>query len=312
MDISIVVPVYNEEENLRPLFDRIVETMDGLGKSWELIFTNDGSKDNSLKLLKAFHEERPDVVKIVDFNGNFGQHTAIIAAFERASGNVVVTLDADLQNPPEEIVKLLEKIDEGYDCVGGYRKERNDTPGRRYASRLVNLMREKMTDIKMLDQGCMLRAYKKNIVDAIVKSRERSMFIPALAYTFAANPTDVEVEHSARNAGESKYSYYKLIRLNFDLITGFTLVPLQLFTLFGFAASIGSLALVIVLLYMRIFCEDNTHGVFTLFAVLFFLISLSMVGIGLIGEYVGRIYQVSQARPRYILRETVGFDKNGK
>ena len=308
MEVSVVIPVYNEEGNLPELFTRLCSAMDAIGKSWEVIFVNDGSKDNSGKILREFAEKRPDVVKVIDFNGNFGQHTAIISAFERVSGDTVVTLDADLQNPPEEIGKLLKRIDEGCDAVGGYRRQREDSPLRKYASKLVNFVRDKMTNIRMKDQGCMLRAYKRNIVDAIVRTNERSMFIPALAYTFASNPDEIEVEHAARNSGESKYSLYKLIRLNFDLITGFTLVPLQLFTIFGFLSSIGSLALVAILMFRRIFGGSEAEGVFTLFAILFFLISVSMIGIGLIGEYVGRIYQVVQARPKYIIKETIGFD----
>lgn len=312
MFVSVIVPVYNEEANLNELFARLKDAMQKLGKPWEVIFTNDGSRDSSGAILRKFYDENPDVVKVIDFNGNFGQHMAIIAAMERAQGDVVVTIDADLQNPPEEIAKLIAKVEEGYDAVGGFRKQREDTFCRRYASKVVNKMREAMTDIKMLDQGCMLRAYTRPIVDAIIGSDERSTFIPALAYRFAANPTDVEVEHCARKAGESKYSYYKLIRLNFDLVTGFTLMPLQLFTLFGFASSIGSLCLVFVLLFRRLFMGAEAEGVFTLFAILFFLISVVMIGVGLMGEYVGRIYQIVQARPKYVLRQTFGFDESKK
>ena len=308
MDISVVIPVYNEEGNLATLFARLCKAMDALGKSWEVVFVNDGSKDASGALLRDYQKQRPDVVRIIDFNGNFGQHTAITAGFERAKGDTIVTLDADLQNPPEEIHKLIEKIDEGYDVVGAYRKTREDSLFRKYASKLVNFARDKMTSIRMKDQGCMLRAYKRNVVEGIVQTNERSLFIPALAYTLAANPTEVEVEHAERLAGESKYSVYKLIRLNFDLITGFTLVPLQMFTIGGFIASLGSLALVAILLFRRFFMGAEAEGVFTLFAILFFLISVAIVGIGLIGEYVGRIYQVVQARPKYIIRETIGFD----
>ena len=308
MDISVVIPVYNEEGNLATLFARLCKAMDALGKSWEVIFVNDGSKDASSALLRDYQKQRPDVVRIIDFNGNFGQHTAITAGFERAKGDTIVTLDADLQNPPEEIHKLIEKIDEGYDVVGAYRKTREDSLFRKYASKLVNFARDKMTSIRMKDQGCMLRAYKRNVVEGIVQTNERSLFIPALAYTLAANPTEVEVEHAERLAGESKYSVYKLIRLNFDLITGFTLVPLQMFTIGGFIASLGSLALVAILLFRRFFMGAEAEGVFTLFAILFFLISVAIVGIGLIGEYVGRIYQVVQARPKYIIKETIGFD----
>ncbi len=312
MQVSVIIPVYNEEGNLRPLFLRLCKAMDALGKSWEVIFTNDGSKDASGELLLDFCKERPENVKLIDFNGNFGQHTAIIAAFKKAKGDVIVTLDADLQNPPEEIGKLLEKIDEGYDSVGGYRKNREDSIMRRYCSKLVNFARDKMTNIEMLDQGCMLRAYKRNIVEAILETKEHSLFIPALAYTYAENPIDVEVDHAERAAGISKYNYYKLIRLNFDLITGFTLMPLQMFTIFGFLSSFASFLLVVILLFRRFFLGAEAEGVFTLFAILFFLISVAIVGIGLIGEYIGRIYQVVQSRPKYIIKKTVGFDNDEK
>jgi undecaprenyl-phosphate 4-deoxy-4-formamido-L-arabinose transferase len=302
-EISVVVPVYNEEANLEPLFTRLTKVLDQLGRSWEIVFTNDGSRDGSLELLKRFHQQRPQQVRVIDFNGNYGQHTAIIAAFERARGEIIITLDADLQNPPEEIPKLLAKIDEGCDAVGGVRAQRDDSFARRYLSRLINLVRERTTDIRMTDQGCMLRAYRRRVVDAIVRSGERATFIPALAYKFASQNGEVVVAHAARAAGESKYSYYKLVRLNFDLITGFTLVPLQWFTLFAMACATGSLLLVLVLAYMRIFLQDNTNGVFTLFAILFFLVSVCMIGIGLIGEYVGRTYQCVQQRPRYVVRE---------
>ena len=312
VDVSVVVPVFNEEGNLEDLFKRLCPVMDSTGKSWEVIFVNDGSRDSSGEILRSFHKKRPDVVKLIDFNGNFGQHTAIIAAFERVSGKVVVTIDADLQNPPEEITKLLKRIDEGYDAVGGYRKQREDTFMRRYASKFVNFMRDKMTNIRMKDQGCMLRAYTRDIVKAVLSTNERSMFIPALAYTFASNPDEIEVEHAQRQSGTSKYNLYKLIRLNFDLITGFTLVPLQLFTIFGFLSAIGSFLLVGILLFRRFFMGVEAEGVFTLFAILFFLVSMTLIGIGLIGEYVGRIYQVVQARPKYILKETVGFENPAK
>jgi undecaprenyl-phosphate 4-deoxy-4-formamido-L-arabinose transferase len=311
-EISIVVPVYNEEANLEPLFTRLTAVLDKLGRSWEILFTNDGSRDKSLELLTKFHQQRPRQVRVIDFNGNYGQHTAIIAAFERARGEIIVTLDADLQNPPEEIPKLLAKIDEGCDAVGGVRAQREDSFARKYLSRLINLVREKTTDIRMTDQGCMLRAYRRRVVDAIVHSGERATFIPALAYKFASKNAEVEVAHAARAAGESKYSYYKLVRLNFDLITGFTLVPLQLFTLFSMACSASSLFLVIVLLYRRfaLNLDRETFGVFTLLAIVIFLISVCMVGIGLIGEYVGRTYQCVQQRPRYVVRAILEDLKN--
>lgn len=302
---SVVIPVYNEEANLRPLFERLTQTMDAHGKPWEVIFTNDGSVDASGQLLRQFHADRPQEVRVIDFNGNYGQHMAIMAAFERVRGDVIVTLDADLQNPPEEIPKLLALFEQGYDAIGGHRKKRQDDVGRKLASRLINFVREWTTDIRMTDQGCMLRAYSRAVVNAIALSGERSTFIPALAYKFAARPGEVEVEHAERAAGESKYSYYKLIRLNFDLITGFTLVPLQLFTLLAMVCAAGNLGLVGILLFRRFIYPgaSEAEGVFTLFAILFFLVSVCMLGIGLIGEYVGRAYQCVQERPRYVIRE---------
>lgn len=306
--LSVVIPVYNEELNLPVLFARLYPVLDALGRSYEVIFTNDGSADRSIDLLRAQFAARPDVTRVIDFNANYTQHMAIMAAFERVRGEVIVTLDADLQNPPEEIPKLLAKIDEGHDYVGGYRLNRQDSFFRTYASKLINFVREKTTSIEMTDQGCMLRAYRRQIIDAIVGSGAINTFIPALAYSFAGNPAEVGVKHEERHAGVSNYSFYKLIRLNFDLITGFSIAPLQYFTMFAMLSSGISLALVAVL-FVRRFVFDNldrdAFGVFTLFGILFFLLSVTMVGIGLIGEYIGRTYQVVRARQRYHVREMI-------
>src|SRR3981189_872561 len=235
MNLSVVVPVYNEEAGLAGLFARLYPALDALGKTYEIIFVNDGSRDRSAALLREQFAKRPDVTRVVLLNGNFGQHMAIMAGFERCRGERIVTLDADLQNPPEEIAKLLAKMDEGqgHDYVGGVRRERHDSVLRRSLSRLMNRLRERITHIRMTDQGCMLRAYSRDIVEAINSCREVSTFIPALAYTFAHSPAEVEVAHEPRAAGTSKYSLYSLVRLNFDLVTGFSVVPLQAFSFFG-------------------------------------------------------------------------------
>ena len=305
--LSVVIPVYNEELNLPTLFARLYPALDALKRSYEIIFTNDGSADRSFALLKAQHAARPDVTRVIDFNTNYGQHMAIMAAFERVRGQIIVTLDADLQNPPEEIGKLLEKIDAGFDYVGGYRLNRQDSLFRTYASKLINFVREKTTSIEMTDQGCMLRAYARPVIDAIVRSGAINTFIPALAYSFAGRPAEVGVKHEERHAGASNYSLSKLIGLNFDLITGFSIVPLQYFTMFAMASAGGSLALVALLFYRRFVLnlDRETFGVFTLFGFLFFLISVAMIGIGLIGEYVGRTYQVVRARQRYHVKEVL-------
>ncbi len=303
--VSAVIPVFNEEENLRPLFERLVAVRDAMGRPYEIVFTNDGSADRSGEILRELHAQRPAQVRVIDFNGNFGQHMAIMAAFEYVRGDVIVTLDADLQNPPEDIPRLIEKIEQGFDVVGGYRRDRQDTWFRRNASRLINMIRARITRIEMRDQGCMLRAYRRHIVDSIATSGEVSTFIPALAYNFAANPTEIEVSHAPRAAGHSKYHIYNLLRLNFDLMTGFSLVPLQVFTMLGFAVSLLSAILVVYLLLQRIFIGPEVQGVFTLFGIMYFLVGLGIFGLGIIGEYIGRIYLEVRKRPRFVIREVV-------
>ncbi|MGE5171332.1 MAG: glycosyltransferase family 2 protein, partial [Rudaea sp.] len=193
--VSVVIPVFNEEAGLPALFGRLYPALDALRVPYEVIFVNDGSRDRSAALLREQFAARPDVTRVILFNANYGQHLAILAGFERVRGERIVTLDADLQNPPEEIGKLLAAMDEGADCVGGVRRHREDAWWRRVASRLMNRLRERITRIRMTDQGCMLRAYSRDIVDAVVAAREVSTFIPALAYTFAHHPVEVDVLH---------------------------------------------------------------------------------------------------------------------
>lgn len=299
--ISIVIPVYNEEACLERLFSRLYPVMDGLGVSYEIVFINDGSRDRSAALLADQFRRRPDVTRVVLFTSNFGQHSAILAGFSLARGGRIITLDADLQNPPEDIPLLLAAMDQGHDYVGSIRRQRNDNWWRRSASRFMNRVRERTTDIRMTDQGCMMRAYARHIVDTINQCQESHAFIPALAYTFARNPTEVMVGHEARYAGESKYPLYKLVRLNFDLMTGFSVMPLQLFSLLGMVVSLGSGLLVAYLLLRRLIMGPEEGGLFTLFGIAFFLIGLALFGLGLLGEYVGRIYFEVRKRPRYMV-----------
>jgi undecaprenyl-phosphate 4-deoxy-4-formamido-L-arabinose transferase len=303
--LSVVIPVYDEEPGLPALFARLYAALDALGLIYEVIFVDDGSRDRSAALLREQFERRPEATRVVLLNGNFGQHMAIMAGFERSRGARVVTLDADLQNPPEEIPKLLARMDEGHDYVGGVRAERQDSAFRRYASRLMNAVRERITQIRMTDQGCMLRAYSRDIVEAINACREVSTFIPALAYSFARSPAEVEVAHDERAAGESKYSLYQLVRLNFDLVTAFSVVPLQLFSLLGIVIAIGSVLTYVVVIGERIALDRLPEGLLSLWdrdILQFFLIGIVLFGVGLVGEYVGRIYQQVRHRPRYLVR----------
>ena len=307
--VSVVIPVYNEEDGLPALFARLYPALDALGSAYEVVFVNDGSQDRSAALLREQHARRPECTRVVLFNGNFGQHLAIMAGFEHARGRRVVTLDADLQNPPEEIGRLLEAMDAGADYVGTIRRLRRDSAFRRVASRAMNRLRERITRIRMTDQGCMLRAYSREIVDAINACREVNTFIPALAYTFAQRPVEIEVAHEERAAGESKYSLYRLLRLNFDLVTGFSLVPLQMFSLFGILISLLSLAFVVFLAVRRLVVGPEAEGLFTLFGIAFFLIGIALFGIGLLGEYTGRIYQQVRQRPRYLVQAVLGANR---
>jgi undecaprenyl-phosphate 4-deoxy-4-formamido-L-arabinose transferase len=304
--LSIVIPVYNEEEGLHALFDRLYPAMDQLQAQfnlrYEIVFVNDGSKDRSAGMLAAQFDLRPDVTRVVLFQNNFGQHMAIMAGFEYARGESIITLDADLQNPPEEIALLAAELIKGHDYVGTIRSNRQDSWFRKTASRAMNHLRQRITRITMTDQGCMLRGYSRRIVNLVRQCNESNTFIPALAYTFAANPTEIEVKHEERFAGESKYSLYQLIRLNFDLVTGFSVMPLQLFSIFGMLLALGSGTLFALLLVRRFVLGSEVEGVFTLFALTFFLIGVMLFGLGLLGEYIGRIYQQVRERPRYVVQ----------
>jgi undecaprenyl-phosphate 4-deoxy-4-formamido-L-arabinose transferase len=304
-ELSVVIPVYNEEAGLANLYARLYPALDKLaerGVSYEILFVNDGSRDRSAEILSDQYRTRPDVTRVVLFNGNYGQHMAILAGFKASRGDIVITLDADLQNPPEEIGALVNKMREGFDYVGSIRRKRQDAAWRTYLSKAMNRIREKITRIKITDQGNMLRAYGRNVIDLINQCEEVNTFVPALAYTFSRKPTEILVEHEERSAGESKYSLYSLIRLNFDLMTGFSIMPLQLFSMLGMVLSGASGALVLLLLFRRFLLGAEAEGLFTLFAIAFFMMGVILFGIGLLGEYVGRIYQQVQGRPRFVVQ----------
>jgi undecaprenyl-phosphate 4-deoxy-4-formamido-L-arabinose transferase len=301
-EISVVIPVFNEVATLADLHQRLARTLKDTGRPWEIIFVDDGSTDRSADVLRALHAQDPEV-RVVRFNRNYGQHAAVFAGMEMARGDVVVTLDADLQNPPEEIPTLLRRLDEGADVVGGARVNRHDPWFRRAASRAVNRATSAIVGVRMTDYGCMLRAYRRSVVDQIVACREISRFIPALANTFAASVAEVPVEHAPRRAGRSKYGLLRLLRLNMDLMTGFSLLPIQAVSLAGVLVAALGLAFALFLGFRRLLVGPEVEGVFTLFAILFFFVGLQILALGLIGEYVGRIYQEVRRRPRYVVSE---------
>lgn len=301
--ISIVIPVYNEAANLEKLYNRLTSVMDSLAKPYEIILTNDGSKDQSSQLLAELHQRRPKQIRVIEFNGNFGQHMAIMAGFAHVRGEIIITMDADLQNPPEEIPRFVAMMEQGHDVVGSYRMDRKDSTWRLLASKLHNKLRTWIApNLTMKDEGSMLRAYRRHIVDLMVNCDEASTFIPALAHIYAANPGELGIKHEAREAGKSNYNFYKLIRYNFDLVTGFSLAPLQFFTIIGMVVSLLSGLLVAYMLIRRIIIGPEAHGLFTLFAIMYFLVGIGLMGLGIIGEYIGRIYQEIRKRPRYIIK----------
>ena len=309
--LSVVIPVYNEEAVLPTLFSRLYPSLDALNVAYEVVFVNDGSKDKSAALLRTQFQARPEVTRVVLFHANFGQHSAVMAGLAYARGEYIVTLDADLQNPPEEVGKLVGLLAQGYDYVGTIRQQRQDSFWRKSLSKAINQLREWITPVRITDQGCMMRGYARSVVTALNQTREVNTFIPALASLYAMKPIEVPIAHEERYAGKSKYSLYSLIRLNFDLMTGFSVVPLQLFSMVGMAVSFMSAALFVVLLVRRIFVGSEAEGLFTLFSLAFLLIGVALFGIGLLGEYVGRIYAQVRERPRYIVEAVLEQEGEG-
>ncbi len=301
-ELSIVIPMYNEEQSIRELFRRLFKVLSSLPESWEVVCINDGSSDRTLEILLEEQEKRPGLV-VVDLARNFGQHAAVMAGFSESRGRWVITMDADLQNPPEEIPAILECFRRGHDLVGTVRMGRQDTAFRRWASRITNRIITRISGIKLKDFGCMLRGYSREVVNGILENPEYRTFIPALATFFAHNPVEIPVGHEDRAAGESKYSMLKLFSLQLDLMTGFSMWPLRILFFVGTVIAIAGVLLGVLLVAMRIMLGSGwaAEGVFTLFAVLFFFVGGQFFALGLLGEYIGRIFQAVRKRPSFLV-----------
>ncbi|MGW8193145.1 MAG: glycosyltransferase [Desulforhopalus sp.] len=302
--VSIVIPIYNEEGNLVELINRTLKACRSTGHPFEVILVDDGSNDDSAAILKeaaGYYIE----VKAVLLNRNYGQHAAVFAGFEQSRGAFIVTIDGDLQNPPEEIPRLITEINKGFDVVGTVRQNRHDSLFRRTASALVNRAVRRSTGVMMNDYGCMLRAYRRHVVDAMLECREHSTFIPILANSFARKTTEIEVGHDTRRTGDSKYSLFKLIALQFDLLTSMSTFPLKLLSILGAGMAVAGIVFAFLLLLARLVLGAvwAVNGVFTLFAFVFFFIGVQFMAFGILGEYVGRIYQDVRRRPRYFVQE---------
>ena len=302
--ISLVIPVYNEEKNISLLMERLTPIMQGIGTPYEIILVDDGSSDKSLSLLQGF-TSRPEV-KVVELTRNYGQHAAIMAGFSLVRGEIVITLDADLQNPPEEIPRLVAKMEEGnFDVVGTIRRARKDSLFRILPSKVVNMVTRKITGVNLKDWGCMLRAYRRPVVERMISCHEHATFIPALATHFGKRITEIEVAHEERHGGKSNYPLRKLINLQFDLVASFSDFPLKLLMYGGIGMALMGVVLGLVLAIARLSYGAGwaAQGVFTLFAILFLFVGMQFFALGLIGEYIGRIYREVRKRPEYVIEK---------
>ncbi|HGY5236354.1 undecaprenyl-phosphate 4-deoxy-4-formamido-L-arabinose transferase [Aeromonas salmonicida] len=305
--VSVIIPVYNEEASLPVLLSRVTAACELLHQDYEVILIDDGSHDGSTEIISEAAANSDSKLVGVLLNRNYGQHAAIMAGFETAKGDLVITLDADLQNPPEEIPRLVEAAMQGYDVVGTVRRNRQDSWFRKTASRLINKSVQKATGVHMSDYGCMLRAYRRHIIDAMLCCQERSTFIPILANSFARRTIELEVGHAERAHGESKYGLMHLINLMYDLVTCMTTTPLRLLSIVGsLVAGLGfTFSILLVLMRLVMGADWAADGVFTLFAILFTFVGVQLLGMGLLGEYIGRMYTDVRARPRYFIHQIV-------
>jgi len=305
--LSVVIPVYNEKDSLPELIDRCLAACSKTGRSFEIILVDDGSRDGSRDIISDAADCHPEVVAVI-LNRNYGQHAAVFAGLNQSRGEIVVTLDADLQNPPEEIPNLVREMDRGVDVVGTVRENRRAAACRRSASALINHIVRRTTGVMMHDYGCMLRAYRRPVVDAMLQCRERSTFIPILANSFAASTAEIPVRHEQRKNGESKYNFLRLIALQFDLLTSMSTFPLRLLSFMGAVIAASGIGFGVLLIVLRFAygAAWAAEGVFTLFAILFVFIGAQFIGLGLLGEYIGRIYHDVRSRPRFFIREIRG------
>jgi len=300
-EISVVVPVFNEEPNLRELHRRIVATLETLGRSFEIVAVDDGSKDRSLETLKAIRAEDPRL-RVVQLARNFGQGPAIYAGFANVRGEIVCLLDADLQNPPEELPKLIAKIDDGYDYAGGRRSGRNESFSRQLGSRFLNWIIRRTTRTAFYDMGCALKAFRRDVTDHLVRFTHHSRYLPVDLAWLGVRMIEVDVGYNERTVGESKYGPLKLLRTSFDLVTGITAAPLQMLSPLGFLFAIFGFLTALRVLYIRVIHGDESQ-VATVVALFFVLSGVQLIATGLMCEYISRIYIEVQNRPYYVVKD---------
>jgi len=312
--ISVVIPIHNEEANIPLLLARLKSVMDALERPYEIICVDDGSTDRSLEMLLQALRENPNL-KVVELTRNYGQHPAVMAGFSQSKGEIVITIDADLQNPPEEIPRLVKTMEEGnYEVVGTVRRARKDSYFRVLASKAINILTRRITGIKMSDWGCMLRAYRQSVVEKMVAYAEQATFVPALATVFAKRITEIEVAHEERHGGKTNYPLRKLINLQFDLVSSFSNLPLKVLLYGGIIMSFLGFAFGLTLIIARLYfgAAWAAQGVFTLFALLFFFIGMQFFALGVLGEYLDRIYREVRKRPSFVIQKVYQAKGEGR
>jgi len=311
LDISVVIPVFNERENLKPLYWSLKKVLDSLGLRYEILFVDDGSVDGSVAILGQLSQS-DQRTRVIEFVRNFGQTAAIAAGFEHARGEVIIPMDADLQNDPEDIPRILEKLQEGYDVVSCWRKKRKDPWFRVLLSRAANRLISWISGVPLHDYGCTLKAYRRNVVRHIRLYGEMHRFIPIYASWAGARMTELEVRHHPRRHGQSKYGFSRTIKVLLDLITirflgTFSTKPMYLFGGLGFLSFIGATLLAMITLYQRYFEGVRVHrNPLLLLAIFGIIIGLQFVLFGLLAELITRTYHESQNKPTYIIRNPKG------
>lgn len=309
--LSVVIPVYNEKQNISYLYENLNSVLPGIGRKYEVILIDDGSMDGTFKELLSIHEQN-DNYKIIRFRKNFGQTPAMSAGFDYANGEVIITLDADLQNDPKDIPALLEKIDEGYDVVSGWRINRQDKAiSRKLPSKIANWLIARLTGIKIHDYGCTLKAYRSDVVKNIELYGEMHRYIPAVASWMGISVAEVPVHHHSRKFGKSKYGISRTIRVILDIITlkyllSYSQKPIQIFGLIGLITGLIGCIVTIYLIIMRLFFNVplSSRPLFTL-SIFMIFIGLQLITMGILGELIMRTYHEASGKPTYAIREII-------
>ena len=317
LDLSIVIPLLNEEENIPELYRELSEVLAGIHYDHEMVFVDDGSTDSSLQLLQELQEKDSSVV-VVSFRRNFGQTAAMAAGFDYARGDVIITMDADLQNDPRDIPLLLEKVAEGYDVVTGWRYDRKDPfVNRRLPSMIANKIISRTTGVKLHDYGCTLKAFRKEVIKTIKLYGEMHRFIPAIASGMGISITEVKVNHRARMFGSSKYGISRTFRVILDLLTvkfllSYSTRPIHVFGMFGLASSgLGFLIAVVMIIQRQFWGVAMGDRPLLLFAILLLFMGVQFITIGLLAELQARTYHESQDKPIYYVQQVLRVDEQG-